>query len=128
MPRQTLDLVLDLSVLVENFDLRRQYSESYPDHFSRPLTVSEVLATANENGSQITCYAANDDWLFIIIINIIIHTLQQKMLRAWTQPMPTLCNIFEIYCRVLITRFPFKAYVHIKFDYFLDLKFSQLCV
>ena len=29
--------------------------------------VSKVLATANENGSQhqITCYAANGDWLFI---------------------------------------------------------------
>ena len=27
--------------------------------------VSEVLATANENKSQITCYSANSDWLFI---------------------------------------------------------------
>ena len=27
--------------------------------------VSEVLATVNENQSQITCYAVNGDWLFI---------------------------------------------------------------
>ena len=31
------------------------------------LAVFEVLATANKNRSQITCYAANDDWLFITV-------------------------------------------------------------
>ena len=30
------------------------------------IAVSEVLATNNENGSQITCYAVNGDWVFIM--------------------------------------------------------------
>ena len=39
--------------------------------------VSEVLATANENGSQITCYAVNGDWLFIMyyILKSIDHVI-----------------------------------------------------
>ena len=39
--------------------------------FSNPATniftvVYEVLATANQNKSQITCYAVNGDWLLIM--------------------------------------------------------------
>ena len=40
---------------------RRKRNRLYP----RGTAVCEVLATANENGSQITCYAANNDWLFM---------------------------------------------------------------
>ena len=40
---------------------KRKRNRLYP----RGTAVCEVLAIANENGSQITCYTANDDWLFM---------------------------------------------------------------
>ena len=39
-----------------------QFAIQYSD---TDTAVSEVLVTTNKNGSQITCYAANGDWLFI---------------------------------------------------------------
>ena len=33
--------------------------------------VSEVLATANKNGSQITYYTANGDWLFTVVSKVL---------------------------------------------------------
>ena len=50
--------------------LRNSWSESRCSHViinvSNITAVSEVLATDSENGSQITCYDANGDWLFIM--------------------------------------------------------------
>ena len=45
-----------------------QLKMSCERHFLQSLHgygVSEILAIANENESQITCYATNGDWLFI---------------------------------------------------------------
>ena len=46
-------------------------------HHAGSTTVSDILKTANENRSQITCYAVNSDWLFIMyyVLKSIDHTI-----------------------------------------------------
>ena len=47
------------------------------------IAVSEVLATANKNGSQIICYAAHGNWLFIMYYKLksIDHAISIKNLK-----------------------------------------------
>ena len=69
--------------------------------------LSEIFATVYENGSQITCYAVNGDWLFIIyyVLTSIDHVIsvQHLVLQELWKPQPVAkhmanCLLWAFYC------------------------------